>query len=1099
VSISFIRTLIVIIFLFCTIGSNNLHAQWSDNTAVNNPIVTQPDDQVGPQIVSDGAGGSIIAWIDRRSGVDDIYAQRIDALGFVQWTIDGVAICNAAGTQTTVQLVSDGAGGAIITWADLRDGVDFHIYAQRINGAGAVQWAANGVPICLAANSQVFPAITADGSGGAIISWRDRRTATSPKGGDVNIYAQKVNASGVVQWTIDGIGVCTDPAGQDNGTIVSDGAGGAILVWLDFRNTDMDLYAQRVDASGVAQWTANGIPIAVAANDQTAPTAVPDGSGGAVIAWSDNRSGNFDIYAQQVNSAGAVGWTINGVAVCAAPNQSFHQSLLSDNAGGAIITWDDTRNDPNGDIYVQHINASGVNQWSVNGNVVIDGPAEQRLPVIATDGATGAIISWYDNRSGNVDIYAQHIDVSGNPLWSLYGQVVTNASDNQYNPQIVASPTGGAIITWTDSRNGYADIYAQRLMANGEPGCAPVSLTTEPEAFQSVCQFAEAGLFIHLTGTSPFTFQWYSNTSNSYVGGTAMPGKVKASLAVPTDVPGTFYYYVIVTNGCGTDTSAIATVQVNALPSVTHTQTNINCGNPATGSIDLSVSGGTTPYTYAWTGAGVNPTSQDQSGLAAGVYDVTVTDASGCSSSYSVEILNTGLIVNAGPDPNLCNSPVLLNGAISNAVTSAPAPPTPFAEVGGSTADKRIFTGNIDYITIGNTFSQSEDRTNCGKNASSSKTLTLPAGAVVKKAYLYWSGSGLTDNQVKLNGVSVTADNTKTHYRPLLYLYFAARKDVTSLVTASGTYTVSDLNWNNNLLYCFDNSAYGGWALVVIYEQASLPAARIHVNTEKFKFTYPAGNYSTTINNIVVPEGCSSDARLTIVGFEGDNFIGEGLTIGGTSYGDNNFRGQSGANLDILSWNIGTAVSSATSSLSYTINTYVAGTSFGPSVDGLFDYVKVLKYNTCPPGCSEVSFAWTHNGAPAGNTQSIWVSDPGLYIVTATDCSGCVARDTVVVTACEGGRSIVKSAFVKEDAVNTIKLSVQPNPGHGYFDLVMGSNDNDPATVRILDGYGKVMMIYPKVNAKSVFRINSDKWANGVYFAEVIQGGKRTVLKLIKN
>jgi hypothetical protein len=1099
---TFIRSVIVIACLCCTIGTNDLYGQWSTNPSVNNAICTQPNDQAGPQIVSDGAGGAIITWIDRRSGVDDIYAQRIDAGGVVQWTTDGVVICNATFTQSNPKIVTDGAGGAIITWTDDRDGLNVHIYAQRINGAGAVQWAANGVPICLAANSQASIEMASDGAGGAIICWRDRRTAAGPKGGDLNIYAQRVNASGVVQWTVDGVAICIDAATQDNPAIVSDGAGGAILAWDDYRNTNIDVFAQRVDGTGVVQWTTNGIPIGSTTNDQQFAVSVSDGSGGAIITWIDDRSGNVDLYAQQVNSTGVVGWTTNGVTVCSAANASHSQNIISDNAGGAVITWNDFRSDANGDIYAQWINSSGVNQWGVNGNVVADGITEQRLPTIASDGSGGGIISWYGSGAGSIDIYAQRINAFGSLQWP--SGIVCNASGNQFSPHIVESNTGGAIMTWTDGRNvtNGGDIYAQRITGNGELGCAPATLTTQPETFQSVCQNSEAGLFIHLTGTGPFTFQWYSNTSNSNVGGTALPGKVKASMAVPTDVTGTFYYYVIVTNACGADTSDVAVVQVNALL-ISHTQTNVNCDNPLAGSIDLSVSGGTPPYTYAWTGpGGVNATIQDLSGLSAGTYDVTVTDAMGCTSSYSVEILDTGLNVNAGPDTNLCNSPVLLTGIVSNAVTSGPPPPTPFAEVAGSTADKRIFTGNIEYVAIGNTFSKSEDRTNCGKNATSSQILTLPAGAVVKKAYLYWSGSGLTDNQVKLNGVSVTADNTKSHYRPLLFLYFAARKDVTSLVAGSGVYTVSELNWSNNFPYCFDNSAYGAWSLVVIYEQASLPAARIHVNTEKFKFTYPAGNYSTTIDNIAVPESCSSDARLTIVGFEGDNFIGEGLTIGGTSYGDNNFRGQSGANLDILSWNVGASVSSASSTLNYTINTYAAGTPFGPAVDGLFDYVKVLKYNTCPPGCSEVSYQWTRNGVPAGNTQSIWVSVPGIYVVNVTDCSGgCVATDFVIVTECEeGGRYVVKPSITKEqDMAGAIRFSVQPNPGNSYFDLVMRSNDNTPATVRILDTYGKVMTVYQQVNTKTVFRIDAIKWASGVYFAEVIQGGKRTVLKMIKN
>jgi hypothetical protein len=415
-------------------------------------------------------------------------------------------------------------------------------------------------------------------------------------------------------------------------------------------------------------------------------------------------------------------------------------------------------------------------------------------------------------------------------------------------------------------------------------------------------------------------------------------------------------------------------------------------------SISVTATGG---VTYSWSnGSIVVGTNPNLIITAPGTYTVTVTGAGGCTATAFIVITQTGVVVNAGPDRDLCNGPVTITANVSGASTSGPPPPIAFGEATGSSADKRLFVGNIDYITIGNTFSQSEDRNNCNKNSTASQTLTLPAGAVVKKAYLYWSGSGALDDKVKLNGVSVTAENTKTYTRSGGFCYFGARKDVTSMVTGSGTYTVGELAWSNGSPYCYDNSAYGGWAMTVVYELASLPAAKIHINTEKFEFTYPAGNYSTTINGVKVPAGCSSNAKLTIVAFEGDNYKGEGLTIGSQNFGDNNFRGQSGPNLDILSWNIPTLVTPATSSLTYTINTYQSSTVFGPAIEGLFDYVKVLKYNYCPPGCNSVSYQWTKNGNTVCTTQSITVSAPGTYIVKVTDCAGCTGKDTVVVTPC---------------------------------------------------------------------------------------------------
>ena len=81
------------------------------------------------------------------------------------WVTDGVPICTAANSQGSPTIVSDDVGGAIITWRDPRSGGDNDVYAQRISASGDVQWTTDGVPICTASNSQGAPKIVSDGAG----------------------------------------------------------------------------------------------------------------------------------------------------------------------------------------------------------------------------------------------------------------------------------------------------------------------------------------------------------------------------------------------------------------------------------------------------------------------------------------------------------------------------------------------------------------------------------------------------------------------------------------------------------------------------------------------------------------------------------------------------------------------------------------------------------------------------------------------------------------------------------------------------------------------------------------------------------------------
>ncbi len=67
-------------------------AQWAFN---GTPAATATNDQVDPQIASDGSGGAIVVWGDSRAGNSDIYAQRFDAHGNALWIPDGIHIRSA--------------------------------------------------------------------------------------------------------------------------------------------------------------------------------------------------------------------------------------------------------------------------------------------------------------------------------------------------------------------------------------------------------------------------------------------------------------------------------------------------------------------------------------------------------------------------------------------------------------------------------------------------------------------------------------------------------------------------------------------------------------------------------------------------------------------------------------------------------------------------------------------------------------------------------------------------------------------------------------------------------------------------------------------
>jgi predicted lipoprotein with Yx(FWY)xxD motif len=439
------KQILLIFALVFLCGGLLVQAQWSTDPTVNTPICTAANNQGYPTIVSDGAGGAIITWWDLRGGTnyDDIYAQRINAEGIVQWTTDGVSICTAVSVQEDPKIVSDGVGGAIITWIDHRSG-NFDIYAQRINAEGKVQWTTDGVPISTPVNDQYFPTIVSDEAGGAIITWNDYRSGRGP--GYSDIYAQRINAAGVVRWTANGVPISTAVNDQEHPTIVGDSAGGAIITWHDYRSgMGADIYAQRINAEGKVQWTADGVPICTDANIQLTPTITNDGAGGAIITWKDYRdsTGYSDIYAQRINAAGEVQWTADGVPISTAANDQDYPTIVSDGTGSAIITWMDWRSGSHWEIYAQRINAAGLVQWAADGVPISTAGTS---PTITSDGASGAIITWA-TLLPSTDIYAQQINAAGLAQWTTGGVPVSTAVKDQAYPTIISDSAGGAIIT----------------------------------------------------------------------------------------------------------------------------------------------------------------------------------------------------------------------------------------------------------------------------------------------------------------------------------------------------------------------------------------------------------------------------------------------------------------------------------------------------------------------------------------------------------------------------------------------------------------------------------------------------------------------------
>ncbi len=348
---------------------------------------------VAASMIRDGLGGGIVVWVDNRMEEGDLYAQHFAAADSLWpgWSTDGVPVCVARGSQYGVALASDGAGGVIVAWTDFRSGASGDIFAQRLTSAGEPAWGVDGVPVCDHPADQSSPAVVSDGEGGALIVWRDRRR------GVADLYVQHLTPQGELAAGAAAGGDTLVTSGEDptNPTLTSDGEGGAILVWGSRRDTLPGISALRLSANGrpATGWPSAGVRLSTTRGRMRQTVAVGDGAHGAIVAWADSTG----IRAQRLSGAGHVEWPTSGVQLCGPSGAPAMPALVSDSVGGAIVAWEDRRNG-NSDIYARRITGAGVPQWADDGVALCVAGGDQYAVRLAPDGAGGALATWVDGR-----------------------------------------------------------------------------------------------------------------------------------------------------------------------------------------------------------------------------------------------------------------------------------------------------------------------------------------------------------------------------------------------------------------------------------------------------------------------------------------------------------------------------------------------------------------------------------------------------------------------------------------------------------------------------------------------------------------------------
>lgn len=417
--------------------------QWDSD---GNYLCRADNIQNSPVIVGDGVGGFISAWDDYRNGINncDIYAQRMNANGQNQWLDNGIQIVGLSGHQRQAGICVAGNNGAIIAWQDEIAG---RIYAQRVTGDGTKQWNPEVLLTPgVTTGNQTYPRVIADGVGGAIVIWLDTRN------GQNDIFVQRVDANGNILWG--NLGVRVDDAvvgGQRDYDIVSDGAQGAIVSWrqpLDAWTGSVRVW--RVLSNGQRAWFKPATIADGNAQYTQRPAIASDGLGGSYVIWFDGDP-NWKVMCRRVTSTGGLPWSaveISGRITQMPAGLGPHAQIVSSGSNTATVVWRNVLDQPpptKYQVFIQRINSAGQITWAVGGKVIFDG-------AWSNDGVEYNI-KWpqiaYNSTYGDVFVAWQYYTYN-NFTWDsdIYGQ-------GHYNPSCIDGTiwpiNQGTRLCWAES------------------------------------------------------------------------------------------------------------------------------------------------------------------------------------------------------------------------------------------------------------------------------------------------------------------------------------------------------------------------------------------------------------------------------------------------------------------------------------------------------------------------------------------------------------------------------------------------------------------------------------------------------------------------
>ena len=668
------------------------------------------------------------------------------------------------------------------------------------------------------------------------------------------------------------------------------------------------------------------------------------------------------------------------------------------------------------------------------------------------------------------------------------------------NGMIMTSVTGGAMpytITWSDGVTGIEDrtgLSAGVYIINVTDACgATVSASTtltEPSLLTATTVVTDVDCFgatngaVDVTvtgGTMPYTYNW----------GGGITSEDRTNLA-----PGTYTVIITDANGCSTTASAVVNGPASPI-SVSAVVTDVLCFGDATGAIDITVTGGTSPYSFSWSNG---DNTEDLSNIPAGSYTGTVTDAAGCTFSATLTVAGpaSALAASAVVTDVLCNG--ASTGMIDLTVTGGTAPYTYNWSNGANTQDLMnvpagSYTGTVtdaNGCSISATITITEPATgitisnavvtnvSCNGGTDGAVDITVTGGT---PPYSYsWSNGAISQDLSNVpagiySGVITDANGCT----------FTASVTVGQPAALVAATTVTNVNCFGDATGTVDLTVTGGTAP---YSYAWSNGA----NTEDL-LNVVAGSYNVVITDA---NGCvvNASAAITQNSAIATSIVQSNVDCFGGSDGSASLNVSGGTPPYTIAWNTGdntqniNNLSAGTYSVVVTDangctanNSVIISEPNELTVTAVYDSTisATSAVANVTGGTPPYSYQW--NSVPAQFTQTAVSLPNGTYSVVVTDANGCSSVASVVVD-----QSPISGVGIEEPALSEM-INLYPNPTSDVVFVGYEFSSEQNLEINVVNGLGQVVMSTTEANALTgKVRLDVADLANGVYYVVISNG-----------